>query len=210
MDFARYGDSEMCEMSQNLAGGADLEAASLSASLSGDPHYLAIAAAYGDRTTARSGVPLINHIKEGLYVLDCIGADLATKQAYCLHPIFQENVSLGVLSSEQVERFNRWALVLVMEYRNVANAYLSSRVISSLDEIVLSPLPQVQAMLIADKVQNRKDFDAYHKGTHPRSNELDQYFRNWFARLGVSEDFYIRMVREINEGKHLTIESNRT
>jgi hypothetical protein len=195
----------MPEVSPNIAPGVDLKTASLSTSFSGDVHYLAITSAYGERTTTRSRVPLINHIREGLYVLDSIGADLATKQAYCLHPMFQGDAELGLVSPELVERFNRWALVLVVEYRNIANAYLSTRVISSIENIALSPLPQVQAMLIADKVQNRKDFDAYHKGTHPRSKELDQYFQNWFMRLGVSDEFYNRMVRELNEDKHLTM-----
>jgi len=44
-----------------------------------------------------------------------------------------------------------------MEYRSVANDYLSTRIISDVQEIRLSPLPDVQDMLIADKVQNYKD-----------------------------------------------------
>ena len=45
-------------------------------------------------------------------------------------------------------------------------------------------------MLIADKIQNRKDFQLYHLGTHTRSEQLDQYFKNWLEKLEVSEDFY--------------------
>ena len=41
-------------------------------------------------------------------------------------------------------------------------------------------------MLRADKVQNYKDFLSHHKGSHPRSHELDQYFHNWLARLDLS------------------------
>lgn len=152
---------------------------------------------YGERTTARSGVPLINHIKEGLYVLNVIGADLPTQRAYALHPIFQGDSELARLGSEGVAKFDPWVVALVMEYRSVANDYLSTRPITALTEIRLSPLPQVQQMLVADKVQNRKDFEAYHKGTHPRSVELERYFQNWFERLGISEEFYSRMVREL-------------
>lgn len=45
-------------------------------------------------------------------------------------------------------------------------------------------------MLIVDKVQNRKDFELYHLGKHKRSNELNQYFKNWLERLSISEDKY--------------------
>jgi hypothetical protein len=45
-------------------------------------------------------------------------------------------------------------------------------------------------MLIADKVQNRKDFELYHEATHPRSKELAMYFRLWLEKLGVSEENY--------------------
>lgn len=48
----------------------------------------------------------------------------------------------------------------------------------------------VQHMLIADKVQNRKDFECYHLGTHPRSAERLPYFKNWLEVLGISESRY--------------------
>ncbi len=77
-----------------------------------------------------------------------------------------------------------------MEYRSVANEYLSHRTIAHVDEIRLSPLPEVNQMLIADKVQNCKDFELYHKATHPRSAELDLYFNNWLRRLGITPERY--------------------
>ena len=45
-------------------------------------------------------------------------------------------------------------------------------------------------MLIADKVQNRKDFLKYHYGTHKKSVELDIYFKNWLRALNVTEADY--------------------
>jgi (p)ppGpp synthase/HD superfamily hydrolase len=173
------------------------------ASFSDDRHYRAIADLYGERTARRSGVPLIDHIREGLYILEEIGANTATKQAYCLHPLFQGDTELQTMTPEAVTSFDRWVIVLALEYRNIANAYLSSRHIGSIVEIVLSPLREVQQMLIADKVQNRKDFDAYHRGGHPRSDELDRYFRNWFERLGITQELYERLVSDLNAGKHI-------
>ena len=51
-------------------------------------------------------------------------------------------------------------------------------------------MQEVNTMLIADKIQNRKDFELYHEKTHERSIELKEYFSNWLERLGVTEDVY--------------------
>lgn len=85
-----------------------------------------------------------------------------------------------------------------MEYRSQANAWLSDKVI----KVPLmgigptthcvpngvptpGPLADVRDMLIADKIQNYKDFIIYHRGTHPRSDELDTYFEAWLRVLRV-------------------------
>lgn len=38
-------------------------------------------------------------------------------------------------------------------------------------------------MLLADKIQNRKDFRMYHLGKHERSDELEAYFNLWIEWL---------------------------
>jgi len=161
---------------------------------SNNPHYEAIRAYYGQRRAERSGVLYIQHIDEGLAVLNAIQASQPACEAYCLHPIVQSNEALvaAFLPDSVLWRFaiDLYAMALTMEYRSVANGYLSTRRIQSLEQIRLSPLPEVQHMLIADKVQNRKDFERYHLDTHPRSAELLQYFKNWLQVLEISESRY--------------------
>lgn len=147
--------------------------------------YRLIAAVYGDRKAQRSGVPLMNHIDEGLVLFGQFfkGLDMdMAKRAWCLHPLVQADDDLVSNFALLVQADPR-AVALAMEYRRVANAYLSRRAITSLEEIELSPLNDVNKMLYVDKIQNRKDFRQYHLGTHPRSKELEQYFENWIQRL---------------------------
>jgi len=151
--------------------------------------YAAIAAYYGTRTAQRSGVPLIQHIDEGLFVLDRIGASDAAKRAYCLHPLLQADAELAV-NHQRLAEFtdDTYVVMLAIEYRNIANATLSTREIKAAADIALSPIPEVNAMLVADKIQNYKDFILHHRATHPRSDALDRYFRRWLERLGVSKE----------------------
>jgi len=126
-------------------------------------------------------------------------------EAFCLHPLLQSDDDLATFCSENGLLGNwpkgQWkgrVLILAMEYRRIANAYLSTRVIETIDEIKLSVLPEVQEMLVADKVQNRKDFERYH-GKHPRFVELTAYFRNWLLKLGVSEAEYQQLIEGIED-----------
>lgn len=147
--------------------------------------YLMISEFYGIRTAERSKVPLINHINEGLYVMEKRGANGLAQRAFCLHPLIQNDKDLETNWMEVATNANRHALLLAMEYRNIANQYLSHREIVTLNDITLSPLAEVNEMLVADKIQNYKDFIIYHKGTHPRSLELEMYFTNWLMKLKV-------------------------
>jgi hypothetical protein len=167
--------------------------------------YVAIEAHYGDRVAERSRVPYMHHIDQGIAVLDRIGASERAKRAFCLHPLVQLDDDLnGFFSGAKFERFDRTVLMLAMEYRNIANATLSHREIQSAADIPLSPLADVNAMLVADKVQNRKDFILHHRGEgqgpgkHPRSDALDRYFRLWLERLGVSEERFEELFADLN------------
>jgi hypothetical protein len=157
---------------------------------------------YGNQRAKRSGVFLMNHIDEGLYVLEEIGASDAAKRAYCLHPIVQADQDLAAnldMVVEWQEHSDPRELVLAMEYRNIANNWLSDKVwiedglapcVTYDHPPKLSPLKEVNDMLIADKVQNYKDFIIYHKGTHRRSDELNTYFQTWIKALGVDNFQY--------------------
>jgi hypothetical protein len=152
---------------------------------------------YEDKIAARSRVYKIHHVTEGVYVLNRIGASTAAKRAFCLHPMLQDDKELGANFRHLCDNADRKAVMLALEYRNVANQYLSFRDITKVSEIALSPLEEVNQMLIADKVQNRKDFELYHLKTHPKSERLQQYFINWLERLNVGEDTYKMYVEEL-------------
>lgn len=166
--------------------------------------YLAIAHYYGSRRAVRSGVLLIDHINQGLAILDRLGADDVTKEAFAVHPIFQADDDLKE-NFQVAADLDPMVVLYAMEYRNCANAFLS-HVIEKIDDqgekilrpkrpLHLSPLAQVNLMLVADKVQNRKDFELYHKGQHKRSDELDFYFKFWLQRLDISEDRYQELIK---------------
>jgi len=155
---------------------------------------------YYDRRARRSQVPLINHINEGLIVLNHIGGTEDAMRAFCIHPLLQADIDLAYHHPIVNYSCSSTVVMLAMEYRSVANEYLSDKVFSG-NDIRLSPLQEVNKMLIADKVQNRKDFITYHRGTHPKSNILDIYFNEWLDALGVTEEMYQAYCRIIDDGK---------
>lgn len=138
---------------------------------------------YNIQVAKRSKVPLIAHIIEGVNVLHKINASEDAIKAFMIHPLVQDDSIVG--KYQYIHAIDPKIMLLAMEYRSVANSYLSKRKINNIEEINLSPLKDVNDMLIADKVQNYKDFLHYHKNTHERSSELDIYFNNWFKRLNV-------------------------
>jgi hypothetical protein len=161
--------------------------------------YNLIVEHYAMQCAKRSKVPLINHINEGLIILNMLGESQRAKDAFCIHPMLQHDKDLSANWKEVVDSCDSETIMLAMEYRSVANDFLSDKVTSAtFSDIRLSPIPAVNNMLIADKVQNRKDFEIYHLGTHARSNELDKYFKIWLQRLGVSKVQYEEYVKAIS------------
>ena len=155
---------------------------------------------YGERTAKRSGVRLMNHIDEGLKILEAIGAAEVAKAAFCLHPLFQEDAELARhTGSILIHRISPRTLMNVIEYRNQANAWLGDKVTKIDGAIKIQgaptpgPLLDVKHMLIADKVQNYKDFIQFHQGIHARSDELTVYFERWLQALGVSRQQFFEL-----------------
>lgn len=164
--------------------------------------YLMISKYYGNRVALRSQVPLINHINEGLIILDQIDASDVAKMAFCIHPLLQNDVDLEINYQTVSNLCYAKVVMYAMEYRNVANAFLSDKIPEfQYIQIRMSPIPDVNKMLIADKVQNCKDFWTYHRGTHPRSNELEIYFDKWLQTLGVNEEQYEELCLKIDSSK---------
>lgn len=145
---------------------------------------------YGDRTTERSKVPFINHIHEGLKILDHIKANHITKGAYCLHPMLQSDEAFNIYKYLIPEDLISEA-ILAMEYRRVANSYLSK---GKCTDFVGFSCSEVKDMLIADKVQNYKDFLIFHRSTHERADELDEYFNNWFKLLDIDFHTIVKVI----------------
>jgi hypothetical protein len=168
--------------------------------------YNAIKEFYGDRTAKRSGVPLINHIHEGVRVMELFCASEAAIRAYMLHPLFQNNDELetvGVNFANRNSEADPFVVMLAMEYRARANDWLANKVyqlefggLGFKGKPSAGAIREVKHMLIADKIQNRKDFELYHKSTHERSKELDMYFKIWLGTLGVNEERY-QAIKEI-------------
>lgn len=164
--------------------------------------YKLISAFYAEREASRSKVKLINHINEGLVVLDNISASDEAKRAFCLHPMLQDDNDLAENYPVLKDSIKGSVLILAMEYRSVANEFLREKVMRSpIPPIRLSPLYEVNDMLIADKIQNRKDFITYHLETHPNRKELSIYFDMWLGTLGVDTNMYDRICKKIDESK---------
>lgn len=157
--------------------------------------YKLISEYYGNTRAERNNVPLINHIDEGLKILNYIQGSELSKKAFCLHPLLQgDDMIKQNLFEPMFRQVDPVVLMVTMEYRNIANGYLSDRKITALSDIKLSPIRDVNMMLVADKVQNFKDFELYHKGTHPRTVELTEYFNNWMRKLSIDYDHLKKLI----------------
>jgi len=154
---------------------------------------------YGDKRAKRSQVKLINHINEGCAIISdrlhytddsCFNA----MAAFCLHPIFQSE-EVDSTTYPFVHVHDDHIVRMAKDYAEIANMYLcredtdhikcADDLHRHLGEALLhkAEFYDIAAMLYADKVQNRKDFDIYHWERHERSNQLERYFNIWIDYL---------------------------
>ena len=128
----------------------------------------------------------MNHIHEGIAILQALDADEYTQAAFAIHPITQceENYKNFIPSG-----VSHLVKELAEEYAIKANSYLckpETFYVSTMDdvyELVGDMSYECIQMLYADKIQNRKDFELYHKKTHPKTKELAKYFNLWIFYL---------------------------
>lgn len=153
------------------------------------PGYRMICQHYGDKTAARSGVKLMDHINQGLvWMLSTEKVNGMQLDAWCIHPIVQSDAAFlesGLITSTEV---GSWTWTLALEYRRAANAYLCKPLTDSwTDADAKSQIGEIyhdiRMLLLADKLQNQADFIKHHKGTHPRSKQLTKYFERWLRIL---------------------------
>lgn len=66
----------------------------------------------------------MQHIDEGIDILNSIGTNSNTVNAYMIHPIFQNPNGLkDAIENKIYNKVDNYVLMLVMEYRNKANAF---------------------------------------------------------------------------------------
>lgn len=150
---------------------------------------------YGNRIAKRSRLPLINHIIEGLKMMEEMGASENAKKAFCLHPLVQDDEDLkkywdSIVNNPEISRD---VASLAMKYRSAANSYLcrpntDGYTLMNLKLIVGRLNQDLIHMLVADKIQNEKDFEIHHKKTHHRSKQLARYYDLWLIYLDVCEE----------------------
>ena len=171
--------------------------------------YTLVREFYKGKRGERSGVPYLQHIDEGLYILECLGASRETLRAFAIHPLvqgdqeFQDHVDNEVVTKLLYAGGQSGAaMALALEYRYRANSYTSRMPPSVFDSYKRSPLPEVNLMLLADKIQNYKDAILYviPKMDFPEANRLHTYFQNWMDFYEISDKelwFWIDNLKKI-------------
>ncbi|PHR96658.1 MAG: hypothetical protein COA78_28380 [Blastopirellula sp.] len=145
--------------------------------ISYERELIAIKAFYANQYATRSGTPYMNHINEGLAILKALEAPEMSNKIFCLHPL---HMIVNITWSD--------AYMRVLEYHEKNGIKRNNKHSDDIDILDLSRklggiTREVLYALLADKIQNQKDFEIYHQHTHPRRIELTAYFSIWIDTL---------------------------
>jgi hypothetical protein len=160
------------------------------------------------RRARRSNLPYMNHIYEGLYILR--DADPGIKRAWCLHPVFQDpdlehqiHLTTPPTWVKGLQDIPEEDIELSKQYAITANAHLSYMPPKTPR---ISSHPGVNAMLVADKIQNLKELCvSVPQDLTPNWNRLMQYFNSeWFPVLGITPEMFRSEATQIllRTGRH--------
>lgn len=121
----------------------------------------------------------MNIMEEGLAILNILEASHNAKKAFCIHPLFENDESLAkTWEMNRIPNCDSRSLILAMEFRTI-----SGRRSGNNGKIRLSMIPEVNQMLLADIMQKYKTFEINQRGVHPKSNELETFYKNWIIQL---------------------------
>lgn len=166
------------------------------------PEYRAIQEHFAARVAHHSGVPLLQHIEEGLVILGELDATEDAMRAFCLHPLFDSDEALIRFGQDYMNSVDAdpFIVLLVMEYRYRINAWRGtkhscgggSQMGQSHDSLpVPGPLEAVQQMLIATQVHGRKELVRQPlRGRDSPSVDRMLQFDQWLLALGVDSAEY--------------------
>lgn len=167
---------------------------------------------YGNKRAKRSSVPLINHILEGYIILNLLGLSVDdTEQAYALHPVFQSGKANDLIALTEYTQNRNTNIITAntvlnaQTYAIIANSLLYTEFASG--GLVPSELYRskiVKNMLIADKVQNYKDFRLYHK-TH-KNQDLADYFKYWLESMSMSIEAFEQLEAALNNFVYVALD----
>ena len=142
---------------------------------------------YGKRSS--KDVPYMKHIDEGLLILQHLKVEEYVMAAYAVHPLFQTpDMLLKIWGNKEYLAIDKHILILAMEYRNKANAFVCRERTDhyEMKDMPIIVMPEVKNMLIADKVQNHANFRRHYSEDHPRREKIKKYFEMWEEHLGIS------------------------
>jgi hypothetical protein len=153
------------------------------------PRPYAMAAEQWGEKVSSQGVPYMRHIDDGIRIIDMLREEnhiaKQVDDAFILHGLFQSYIDVGnAYSRKYYDKVEPQVLMLVMEYRNIANQWLSPHGFNPTEKPKI-PLFETRVMLVADKIQNYSNFLKNYKLIHPHHQRLDAYFRAWHEHLGV-------------------------